>query len=165
VTNEKKVTIGQLQKENRGKDPGTNNAMELAGEMAKSFEEDLFEAVDRGLKENYPLPDFCVVIISPEEPGLDHVLRDRFFTRMSVPTPDLNQTVYLYHKLSDSLEFLWSVPDKDTLYYLLKNRKMLGPEDYFLLKQCMDFADGELYVKALQLNDKQREDFLNMKAV
>jgi len=165
MTNEKKVkatatersatersdTIGAIYSKNILVDTGTDNAMELAGAMSKSFESDLYTTVDVGLK-LFPGSDFYVVILAPEEKALNHILRDRFFPRKSPPTPQFNQTVYHYKKKDDSVEFLWMVPDKESVYYFVKNRKFIKPEDYFLLQQCLDFVDGTLYKKALKLN-------------
>jgi hypothetical protein len=47
---------------------------------------------------------------------------DKVFFRRSCPTPAYNQNVWKYHKETDQLEFLWSIPRKNISDDLYRNR-------------------------------------------
>jgi hypothetical protein len=45
------------------------------------------------------------------------------FYRVSCPTPVYKQIVYKYISSSDSLEYLWTIPDKIKYYHILNNKQ------------------------------------------
>jgi hypothetical protein len=45
-----------------------------------------------------------------------------YFYRVSCPTPVYKQIVFKYHSASDSLEYLWTIPDKFKYYHILNNK-------------------------------------------
>lgn len=64
--------------------------------------------------------------------------------RHSCPTPVYNQAVYKYNRASNSLEFLWSIPDKIEYYWLLANLQNLPAEKQDAAKFCHLMESGEL---------------------
>lgn len=149
--NEKKETVGALAMKAAATSDGKDLVMDVAGEMSKDYVEQLYETVDRGRKQ-YPSTNFYVVVLMKREKLMKNVLRNYFLYRLSAPTPNYEQTVYLYDYKSDELKQLWFVLDKESVYFYIKNRNIVGPEDYDLVKSSMDFVDGTLYAKALKLN-------------
>ena len=148
---EKKETIGALALKAAATNDGTDKVMEIAEAMAESYPEEIFKAVDRGIAE-YPNMDFYIVVLTKRERLMKNVLRNFFLVRLSPPTPAYEQTVYKYDHKKDEVEMVWFVLDKESVYFYIKNRKLVGPEDYDLVKSSMDFVDGTTFAKALKLN-------------
>lgn len=89
--------------------------------------------------------DFYIVLITTN----DRVLRmPKVITlaRRSCPTPVYKQSVWKYHHFSDSLEFLWSIPDMLLYYHILKNK-----QKYLQDKECSELAKFVLLMESGEL--------------
>lgn len=118
----------------------------------KSYEEEVWETIDRGRKDDKITGNFYVVVLFKKERHLRNVVRRLFFYRQSCPTPEFDQTVYRYIKKGDVLEFLWCVPNNATVLNL-NMRSTLLPEDQNELKEmCRAFTSGDLDRLAERLN-------------
>lgn len=83
----------------------------------------LYDTADKVKNHNlYQDHDFYVVMMY----GPDRVLRQPkrvIFARRSCPTPVYKQSVWRYRQNTDSLEFLWSIPDMLRYYDILHNKQ------------------------------------------
>jgi hypothetical protein len=153
--NEKKryETVGQASLDLWDRVPEAADATEQMREMLTDYDKYLFEALNAG-KENssYIGCDFYVVVITKREPKMPNVFRNYFFTRLSCPTPDYDQTVYKYHRKESNIEFLWVIPTKAACEDLLSRIVDIAPEERELFKFVIDFKDGALFRKACELN-------------
>lgn len=93
---------------------------------------------------------FFIEALTKREKSLENVLRNYFIPRQSCPTPVYDQTVYRYNDAAGQVEFLWTIPDKDTCEYLVAHRGQV--EEKELLQQVLDFKDGALFKKAKMYN-------------
>ena len=128
----------------------THSAYEQTKENLTDFEKELFACVDQSLTTYHH--DFFVVVIMKKERLMQNVTRNYFLARQSCPTPDYDQIVYKYNRLSDTIEFLWVIPARDICQQLLLEAPFVHPEERQLLSFVCDFRDGKLYKKALELN-------------
>ena len=132
-------------------------------EYRKSMEAELINNIHNTVavsKNNtvYKGKDFYIVVLMSN----DRVLRSPksiVLARQSCPTPVYKQSVWKYHHASDSLEFLWSIPDSILYYHIVRN-----PSKYLNDKECADLAkfvllmeSGEL-LKWCKKENKEKQD-------
>lgn len=151
----KKETVGKKALELAQKAPETRSPIELEREMHKDYEKNILECIDRGKKELDS--DFFVIVITKKEPLLQNVLRHFYFFRISCPTPDYDQTVYKYTKSTDIVEFIWTIPSRDTCFMLKDNKTIVSPLEYGLLDFVLKFDDGTLRKLAKTLNGEKED--------
>lgn len=157
---EKKPTVGEeslkLQKKTGEKD--APDSIELQQEIhrgtnsKKSYEEEVWETVDRGRRDSAIEGDFFVVVLFKKERHLKNIVRQLFFYRQSCPTPEYDQTVYQYHRKDDEMEYLWTVPNNAACLFLPRIEKSLPEEQRWLVSMVNSFNKGELDQLAERLN-------------
>jgi hypothetical protein len=152
---EKKKTVGAIASELQQKAPESLDPIELQREMQKDYIDNLMIAVDRGLLTMKH--DFYVVVIVKKEKLLENVLRNYFAERSTCPTPENDQSVYKYHYDSGNLEYLWTVPDRETCEVFLRNVHIIVPEEQLLLEFVLNFYNGELMRLCRKLNGENIE--------
>ena len=101
--------------------------------------------------------DFYVVTLLKQERTMANVIRTLFMQTIACPTPDYNQSVFKYHASEEKLQYLWTVPDPQTLELLLRNARYVVPEERPLLEMCMMFVDGTLLRRCRKLNGEDPE--------
>lgn len=106
-------------------------------------------------KKGLPHKDFFVEILLKWEKILgERTYSIHPFVRKSCPTPNYDQTVFHYHHHDDLLEYLWTLPDKESYEWYVYNQSLVTPDRYALLKYVLDDASGKLLNKADELNKK-----------
>jgi hypothetical protein len=98
-------------------------------------------------KNQYPYinKDFYIVLLQT----VDRVLkqpRNIVLARQSCPTPVFKQSVWKYRSFSDSLEFLWSIPDSLLYYHIINNAAQ-----YLADEECRDLAKFTLLMESGEL--------------
>lgn len=146
-------TVGAHSVELAKKDPDTRDPIELQREIHKDYEKNIFEAVDRGLKEIHG--DFFVVVTTKKERLMQNVIRNYFNPRKTCPTPEYDQTVYHYIRKDDKLDFLWVVPAKDACEMFRINALGVSENERDLLYFVLSFYDGSLLRQAKKLNGEE----------
>lgn len=146
-------TVGASSVELAKKEPDTRDSIELQREIHKDYEKNIFEAVDRGMKDFQG--DFFIVVTTKKERIMQNVIRNIFFPRKTCPTPEYDQTVYHYIRKDDRLDFLWVVPAKDACQLLRVNALGVPKEERDLLYFVLSFYDGSLLRKAKKLNGEE----------
>lgn len=127
-----------------------HSADEQMREQLDDYEDNVQEAIDRGKKE-FP-NDFYIVVETKKEPKMKNVIRNYFIIRSTCPTPQYDNTVYHYHKITEQIEFLWVLPSRDT-YNMIKNSVLEMPAECRQLVQfVLEDADGTLLMKCKKLN-------------
>lgn len=147
----KKKTVGQASVELKQKEPEKATAIDLQRSMRSNFIKNFEEAQNTGKKEFSPR-DFYIVVLTQRERLMDNVFRNKFFTRLSCPTPQYDQVVYKYHFRDDKIEMLWVLPDRETYHMLIQNSLLVPPEQKELLKYVLEDSSGELLIKCKKLN-------------
>jgi len=92
-----------------------------------------------------------------KEKLLENVLRNYFAERSTCPTPDYDQSVYKYHYDSGNLEYIWTIPDRETCHVFLNNAHLVVPEERLLLEFVIAFSNGELMRLCRKLNGENIE--------
>lgn len=131
----------------------------------KSYEEEVWEAVDRGRKDNAISGDFFVVVLVKKERHLKNVVRQLFFARQTCPTPEYDQTVYRYIRSADEIEFIWTIPNNATCAYMPHMGSDLPDDQALLLEMVLAFQRGDLDKKAILLNEKVEKKRLPKKKI
>lgn len=143
-----KLTAGQLDYSLRN-DPNSYNAYEVAGDVCEDLPKHLWECVDK----HRPIIDerqFCVVMLIQQDQLLKTVYKRRFYAWPFLPKVRADQSVWLYDKDKDSLDFLWAMPEPEAMAMLAH----MPTVDYSLMrmKYWVDhFYAGDFY-------DRIRED-------
>jgi hypothetical protein len=149
TVDETRDTVGTIASDLLLKSPETDSPIEQMREQLTDYDKSLAECIDKALL-THP-GDFYVVVISKKERLLENVLRCYFFSRKTCPTPEWDQTVYKYHRLSGP-EFLWVVPSKDTCELFMRSAPYIVLEERGLLNFVQQFTDGTLMKIAKSLN-------------
>lgn len=130
--------------------PINHSPEEQMQEQLEDYENNVYEAIERGIKE-FP-EDFYVVVETKKEPKMKNVLRNYFMIRKSCPTPQYDNVVYRYHRVSENCELLWVLPSKQ-VYSMMKNHALeLTKDQRQLLQFVLEDADGTLLRKCKKLN-------------
>lgn len=146
-------TVGKLSSELLQQDVyGDQSAGEQMREQLREYESNIAECINSG--KNSFSGDFFVVVITKRERLMPNVIRNYFFSRISCPSPDYDQTVYHYHRSDDHLEFIWVLPSMVAVKDLLRHRHELDTSFFGLLKFVLSFLDGTLEARARTLNNE-----------
>ncbi len=151
---EQKKTVGAASLEALQKSVDTRDPIELQRSMQEAYIDELRECVDKHVSSFDG--DFFVVVITKRERILTNVLRNYFFARHSCPTPDYDQTVFRFKSATESIEYLWCIPDRETCLTFLENKNSIASDEQGLLEHIIDFSDGTLFNLCQRLNNEQR---------
>ena len=147
---ENRDTVGKLSTLLLGSEPNTHSAHDQMREQLENYQKNFEETLQKGLKLYHG--DFYIVILTKKERLMQNVIRNYFLTVSSCPTPTWDQTVHKYNRSNDSLEYLWTVPDKDTCRYFMDNFLEAHPDEWDLRDFVHQFETGKLLDKAKKLN-------------
>ena len=115
--------------------------MDTSKEMQKNY----IPEIEKCIKNHKMWTDpFYVVVINKRERLMMNAIRQYFLARQTLPTPDYDQTVFKYSPSSGSLEFLWTLPDKHTIDFLLATQDEMPKEEQQLQQFCLLFKMGTL---------------------
>jgi hypothetical protein len=103
---------------------------------------------------------FYISVITKKERLFDKVFRNYFIVRKTCPTPEYDQSVFRFEIPSEKLQYLWTLPDKDTYNHLSTNRMSVVKEEYQLLSFVLSDMDGSLLRLAKELNGEKQDSIL-----
>lgn len=146
-------TVGEQYVHEALKEPDTRDPIELQREMQAKYVENLIECT-KNFRNQFPAHDFFVVVLTKRERLMNKLFRLYYAARHSCPTPDYDQSVYKYSHKDERIEFIWTVPDKESCYHLRENALMVHPEERQLLQFVLDFFDGTLLQLCKKLNNE-----------
>ncbi len=87
---------------------------------------------------------FYVVIINRRERLMVNVIRQHYVARKTLPTPDYDQSVFKYFPKTGDLKYLWTVPDKMSVDYLVINEANVPERQKELAEMCRLFKQEQL---------------------
>lgn len=134
-------TVGKISQELLLKPDRKQGVIDTQREMNKEFIPGLEECVRRHKHWDKP---FYVVVINKRERLMVNVIRQYFLARKTLPTPDYDQSVFKYTPATGDLEFLWVVPDIQTVTLLAHNMIDIPNEQFELAGFCRLFEQGQL---------------------
>ncbi len=146
-------TVGALSQELAAQQLDTRDPIQLERAMQKDYLKNVLECIARS-KANFP-DDFYVVVLTKREHLMQNVCRLYYVARQSCPTPNYDQAVFRYHGKDDKLEYIWTIPDRETCFTYLSQALMVAPEERQLLNFILDFKSGELAKRAIKLNGEE----------
>lgn len=153
---ENKKTVGSVASELMQKTPDSRDPIELQREMQKEYSDNLLIALN-DFKKTCDA-DFFIVVLTKKEKLLQNVIRNYFFGRNSCPTPEYDQSVFRYNRKDDALEYLWTLPSKDTCELMYANAMQV--QEKALLQCVLDFYDGTLEKLAKKWNNEITNEHL-----
>lgn len=124
---------------------------EIKDEALKDVPGQLMLCIEDG-KKLWP-HDFFVLMIFRNEQTMWNVKRKQFRAKETCPTPTFDQNVYWYHKQEDRLEYLWTIPDRDTCNKYIAAPDQVDPQEKELLQFVLDFRSGELDRRCAKINE------------
>lgn len=156
---QKKKTVGQEYVDNFAKNTYKDlvPTNDLMSEMLTDYEKEVWECYYRmksTYKKNFAL---VVLLVNKERTGIQGKSA-KFFTRHTVPTPDFDQIVYWCHKDTDTLEYLWCIPDAEQCMLMYQYKEQVPASEYCLLRHVLDFADGTLLKTAKKYNNEDNNE-------
>lgn len=160
VNQQDRETVGKIATDLMQSTPDVVPVREIGKDMLQDYMENLWECVSRGSKDL--ASDFFVVVLQKKERIMQNVVRNQFLYRKSCPTPTYNQSVFRYSRKDDELEYIWSLPDKDSCYMLRANALMVAPDERDMLRFVLDFFDGTLDTQAQRYNGEIIKDPLSI---
>lgn len=148
-----KETVGEVSSKLIQKEPETRSPIEQMRENLTDYENHFYLCLEDG-KKKYP-KDFFIVVLTKKERLMQNVIRNYFLSTSACPTPTYDQAVYHYDRLSESFEFLWVIPSKDTCELFRESALQIHPEEQELLKCVLDYYDGTLLKMAKKFNNEK----------
>ena len=150
--NEKKIIeISKISQELMAKAPDIESPIDYVDSLAKEYEAEVLKRLEQGKKE-FPFNDFFIQVDCQKFTLVPNAFRYYYTARISCPTPNYDQIVYMYDRKKDALEFIWVVPDRGTCFMLLQNESDV--EEKELMRYVKDFEDGTLGLLCKKLNNE-----------
>lgn len=115
---------------------------QIEAEIAQKLPKIVLEAKNSS---NYRNRDFYICLHTKIE-RIGQQPQFIMLVRRSCPTPVYQQTVWKYHHVSDSLEFMWQIPTGILYYHILNNSQkyLLDPETKQLAQTVILMESGEM---------------------
>lgn len=152
---QKRETVGKISSDLLQKKQAPVRVMDQAAEMQKDWPQLLIENVMESRKVHKG--DIYIDVQVKTEPLMPNVIRPYFVAKTSCPTPNYDQNLFRYDHKTEQIEFLWSVPDRETCHYLLNNAHLVEKSEWDLLRFVQEFKDGTLFKKMKMLNGEKLE--------
>jgi hypothetical protein len=150
---EKRKSAGQISAELLQKKHEKIPIIEQSEAMLDEYWKNLVQAVDRGYKKYQG--NFYIHVETKKEPLFYHTFRNYFIDRKSCPTPNYDQSVFRYNRQLGQIEYLWTIPSRDTCFHLKENALIVAPQERQLLDFILKFDDGTLFKLCKKFNGEQ----------
>lgn len=144
MTATQKKTVGQAVAEILKKPQDNQPIVDTQREMQKGYFNELIKAAKSGEDKYGKVKPFYICVQTRRERLLQYVIRNQFYTRQTRPSPQYDLALFHYDPQSEKLSFVWCIPDKETVDYLIENETELPKEEIQLLSFCKGFKDGTL---------------------
>jgi len=123
-----------------------DDVIEYRKQMEPAIIENIYKAAREAKKDTlYKNKDFYVELRITME-SLAGVPNFRCFARRSCPTPATMQSVWKFHHVSDTFEFLWSLPSAILCNYIQSH-----PDKYLVDKETSELAKFVLLERSGEL--------------
>ncbi len=149
----KKDTVGAIASSLMEQKQEKISAIEQQEAMQSEYMKNLLEAVDRGYKKYSS--NFFIEVQTKNEPLLPNVFRNYFIDRVSCPTPNYDQSLFRYDREKGEVEYIWTIPSRDTCHHLKNNAMEVAQEEQQLLRFVLMFDNGTLFLMCKKFNGEQ----------
>lgn len=135
-------TVGALAMDLLSKGDQNQSVIDTSREMTKGYIQELVKCALEGAK-LYDKP-FYVCVQTRRERLLVNVIRNQFYHRQTRPRPIFDLALYHYDPKDENLNFVWCIPDKQTVSRLIEPTFIPEASDKQLWQFCMAFVAGTL---------------------
>lgn len=168
---ENKKTVGQKYIDHLSKPQDIVDPIEIQREVQKDFIAELEwcirhaqnkiecrpECPKKCSKKSALDGDIFVEVQTKKEKLMPYVLRNYFIPKKACPTPAYDQSVFHFDHKKETIQYLWTIPDKATTKAFIEHPRLVPEEEYSLLNMVMEFENGELLKKAQLLNKEIKD--------
>lgn len=151
-----KETVGKIARDLMLKEQETRSPIELEREMQSEYMQELLNCVDAHY-DVFP-GNFFIQVITKNEKLLHNVFRNYFAARRSCPTPDYDQTVFMYNRQKGAIDYIWTIPSQDACHHLLRHANEVVESERPLLNFVLQFENGSLAKRCMELNNEKIGD-------
>jgi hypothetical protein len=141
---EKSTTVGQQAVGLLMKGDQKQGVIDTQREMQKGYLDNVIEAAKRGEELFGKESPFYVCVQTRRERLLSNVIRNQFYPRQTRPIPQYDLSLFWYDPKSEDLKFVWCIPDKETVEFLIQNENILPDDQHQLVQFCKSFKDNTL---------------------
>lgn len=146
-------TVGKVASELMAKAPESSDPIEIERSMQGEYIDELIKCINDN--KNIMNGNFFIVVLTKNEKLMPNVFRNYFYARHTCPTPNYDQSVYMYDAKDEVLSYLWTLPGRDVAHHLKDNALKVHPDERQLLDFVLQFADGSLFRRAKKLNGEE----------
>lgn len=139
-----KITVGQAAHDILSKPQDSQNVIDTQKEMQKKYLDNVIEAALQGVKDYGKEKPFYVCVQTRRERLLTNVIRNQFYARRTRPDPQYDLALFHFDPIDEKLCFVWCIPDKETVQYLILNESKIEKNEMQLLHFCKSFIAGTL---------------------
>ncbi|MDD4893607.1 MAG: hypothetical protein PHH73_06360 [Candidatus Rickettsiella isopodorum] len=143
-SNLRQQTVGAISRQLLLNKDTKQGIVDTQREVDKTYFEECHKCVSRKPHCDWKQPWYLVVIYKKER-LLENVVRRYFFGRQSLPTPEYDQTVWRYYPQSGDMQYVWTIPDKNTTLWMYSNPNDIPNEQQHLKNFVIDFIEDRLY--------------------
>ena len=101
-------TAGELSLE-ASRESSRIDPLEVGHEMAGDVLDHIWQCIDKH-KHIINEDEFTIVMVLADDPMLCNVMRRKFYAWPYLPKPRPRQSVFLYNRKRDDIQFLWALP-------------------------------------------------------
>lgn len=146
-----RIPIGKIAEEVAQKvDEKQPDVIEQTAENLTDYEKNIFKCFETH-KDKFD-GDFYIVVSTKADRILKNIMINYFSARKTCPSPNFDQTVYIYKRHDDLIDLVWTIPAPNVCIYLKQNALKLPKDHQEIIKFVLDFEDGTLLQKAKTLN-------------
>lgn len=152
---EKRKSTGEIYVDLMSKEvPDVYEAQEINDERQKKYASFVLSAVQEGKKTLPYNNDFIIEVQFKKEALTPNVDQFKIFARRTCPLPHFDQTVYRYHRATDSLELLWSLPDAVSCMNYRAYPLDIASDETECRDTALSYFDGTLMNKQADVNSE-----------
>jgi hypothetical protein len=158
----KRETFGKIYTDlQKNTDPTLMRVVDLADEMhpPSGKLQELIKKIEEG-KLTFPNKNFFIAEETISYQLFARAFRSEYYVLNACPTPKYDQTVYQYLWRDEQIRYIWTIPSKDTCYYLRANADVVVPEERQLLSFVLGYFDGTLLAICNQLNGEKFDSII-----
>lgn len=134
------LTVGQASADLLLKSNEKQDVIETQQEMLKGYFDQLVDCAKR-----YDwLDPFYICVQTRRERTMVNVVRNQFYARRTRPIPQYDLALYWYDPKTEDLKFVWCIPSKDTVEYMVHHELEIPPDQHVLLGFCKSFLANTL---------------------
>ena len=140
---EERKTVGALSQELL-KNPQEQSVIETQRKMQEDYLDELMQCAKRHEDIFGTEKPYYICVQTKRERLLSNVIRSIFYARQTRPIPDYDLALYYYEPKDEKITFIWAIPDRESVEYIIENALYLPSDHADLIKFCHQFKENTL---------------------